>query len=86
MPFSGLLMSSIWHSNSSVVFRDFMLKRLSSEAKIIFSSIIAKRCPMQFLLPAENGINAKGGLFLEFSGKNLLGSNFSASGKYLSSR
>lgn len=46
----------------------------------VFISKIANLCPIQFLGPALNGINAYGCRFSQFSGKNLDGSNFSGSG------
>ena len=59
---------------------------LSIHVSMIFASRRAYLCPMQFLIPAENGVNANGLRSFVCSGENLSGINFSGSGKTLGSR
>lgn len=48
---------------------------------VFFSILFHNKLTMQFLVPAEKGINAKGERFAEFSFENLFGSNSSGFGQ-----
>jgi len=48
---------------------------------IFLHSLSLSLLTIQFLVPAENGMNANGDLFAEFSFENLFGSNSSGFGQ-----